>query len=1110
MQDLANYSGYVIAGVAMLLLGAAVLMRGRIGSDETGAPDAPSDGPSAERNPPAHGALSRAVVPESDANAIEPPEPVACAVGPPSSGAQAMPPVASVVLGVQPPVRHTPAARAAAPGLTLAEPEALMICGGLAVVAVSLAASLWDAPDALGLFWLLVVVGAAFAVVARIGLSWRPATWPAALGVREPVLDLERAGAALPVTPDADGSFSGQVGPTSARTTRGLTLNRGLLVAAVLAEAACLTFFAIGRLRSAAWLLHAAAIVVLLVGLWRAARPAARRLLPGWVRRDTLVAGCLMLAALAVRVWNLGRIPEGLWFDESQRGLEALRILTELGYRPIFAAGVLQEPTGLWYLMAPLLAVFGRDALALRLPVAVAGAVGVGAIYLLAWVLYGRRVAVVAAALAVTLTWHLNFSRIALPAVVSLTCDTLAVALLVAGLRRSSLFWLGASGVAAAAGLFFYFTSQLLPLVLAVVVLHHLFIQWRTGRVGRTGRSAFVRRYGVGLAVCAAAFLLTAGPLALYAVTRPGDFAARANAVTVFRDVEQARSLEPIFANARAHLLMFQVRGDNNGRHNWSGHPMLDPLTGGLSMAGLALALAAGAGLPTILLVAWLPIALAGGILSSIWDAPQSHRSIDALVPVVILAALPLGLLWERAERLLRGGGRLLRAGGRLAVESAPDSGARIAGRRVGMTRAGGWRLLPTAVVFGVLVLGGAGNLLRFFGQQQADIRTWDGFMAAQTAAGRVVNVLPLDMPAYLEPQWVDHPSVRFLDAGEHQRRPFDPGGSLPVTETSAAIIIGARSGVAERIVALYPATERAITVAPNGSIAGYAFALSPEAVQSTRGVLAQYRAGGRVAERRESSLSMLFGTGAPLPAPFDATWTTTLTVPATGTYRLRVDGPPALALTVDGLDLVRGGGEAALRLARGNHALRLVGSGLGTDAAAVAVRWAAPGQDLTPIPPQFSNVAPIQAEGLVARAFAGPEPQGEPGAEQIDANVELRTHLLPLPRPYTLEWSGAVRAERAGRYLFGISSLGAGSLWIDGALIVQKPAPDGLAEVEVQLTRGWHDIRVRFVDSTDFSHVSLLWQPPGGAPAVVPPAALRPWPAARVPAARPEDAVAP
>lgn len=1096
MQDLANNIGFVVVGVALLLLSAAVRLRGRMArpNDDRAAsalalpaavpPTVPTDLAPAAHTAPAPSVQTSAPVPP----------------------AADVPSVAAAVSATVP-----AAAKTTGPAWALADPEALLIGSGLALLAVALAAWLWDAPDALLLPWLLLGAGAAFAVVARVGLGW-PREAESLLTPSPPLhtpppissplaplstASVSRASAGSLPAPEAvvRADCSGVAGRA------GLLLTpRVLLVGAVLAELVCLTFFAVGRLRSLAWLLHALAVVLVLAGLSRRSQPAERRLLPGWARVDTLTLGGLVLAALAVRLWNLSTIPEGLWFDEAQRGLEALRILTELGYRPIFAAGTLQEPTGLWYLMAPLLAVFGRDALALRLPVAIAGAVGVGAIYLLAGVLYGRRVALVAAALAVTLTWHLNFSRIALPAVVSLTCDTLAVALLVAGLRSGSRLWLGAAGVMAAAGLFFYFTSQLLPPVLAVIVLH----QWYTGR------SDFLRRCGWGLATCALAFVLTAGPLLLYAVTRPNEFAARANAVTVFRDVEQARSLAPLIANVRAHLLMFQVRGDNNGRHNWSGRPMLDPLTGGLSVAGLGLALAAGAGLSTVLLLAWLPIALVGGILSSIWDAPQSHRSIDALVPVVILAALPLGLLWGRAERILRAGAARMPEPQYGSAARAPAAEPGAAGRLGSVVRADNWlRFLPTALVVGVLVLGGAGNLARFFGQQQADARTWEGFMPAQSAAGRILNGLPAGVPAYLEPQWFNHPSVRFLDAGAHEHRPFEPGASLPVTDVSAAILIGARPGMAEYTTAMYPGSSRAITRAPDGSIVGYAFLLSPEVVASTRGVQAVYRgADGRIVERREESLSQTWANGAPVAVPVDATWTTTLLVPQFGTYRLRLEGPPSLALSLDGLEVVRGGGEAAMRLARGNHALRLTGTDLGTQP--VTLSWSPSGREFQPIPAQFLNVAPVEAVGLHARVYAGNQPQGEPSSEQIDPNIELRTHLLPLPRPYTLEWSGAVRADQTGRYRLGLSSLGASALWIDGVRIFEKPVPEGVAEADVQLTRGWHDVRVRFVDAADFSYITLLWQPPGGARAVLPPSALRPWPAARVPAARPADAILP
>ena len=120
--------------------------------------------------------------------------------------------------------------------------------------------------------------------------------------------------------------------------------------------------------------------------------------------------------------------------------------------------------------MVPLIAFFGRDPFALRLPTVILGTLGVGAIYLLARYLYGWRVAVVAAGCAIGFTWHLNFSRIGLPAIPSLTCDTAAAALLVLGLRSGNRLALGAAGIVGAAGLYFYFSSQFMPLVLAAIV----------------------------------------------------------------------------------------------------------------------------------------------------------------------------------------------------------------------------------------------------------------------------------------------------------------------------------------------------------------------------------------------------------------------------------------------------------------------------------------------------------------------------------------------------------------------------------------------------------------------------------------------------------------
>jgi DNA-binding beta-propeller fold protein YncE len=77
----------------------------------------------------------------------------------------------------------------------------------------------------------------------------------------------------------------------------------------------------------------------------------------------------------------------------------------------------------------------------------------------------------------------------------------------------------------------------------------------------------------------------------------------------------------------------------------------------------------------------------------------------------------------------------------------------------------------------------------------------------------------------------------------------------------------------------------------------------------------------------------------------------------------------------------------------------------------------------------------------------------------------------------------------------------------VDGEQVAVNSTPGGSADGEAVLTAGWHDIRVRFVDSLGFSFVNAFWQPPDGGRAVIPSAVLRPWPAYRVGTARPEDA---
>ena len=929
----------------------------------------------------------------------------------------------------------------------------------LAVVAVRLQAQLWEvpaAPGTFGSFWWLLAVGVAFAILTESVFGARSISPP-------------------PPQPEETSDAPDQ--QSAARGARSSRPRVTLPTAALVAEVVSLALFRFGWQYNLAWAAHLVACAIFLVALWRATGVSARALLPGWTRLDTLALALLLPLALLARLWQVSIVPEGIWFDEADRGLDALRILAEGQLPPVFAPTYIQEPVGIRYLMVPLVGLLGRDPLALRLPTVLLGTAGVGVIYLLARYLYGWRTAVVAAGLAIGFAWHLNFSRIGLPAIPSLTCDTAAAALLVLGLRRGNRFLLGSAGVAAAAGLYFYFSSQVMPLALAAVVGHQLLF----------GRRELLRRTIVGLGCFVVGFLLAAGPIVQVAVSEPARLSARATSVSIFNEVETAGTWQPLIGNVQAHLLMFNVRGDPNGRHNWSSRPMLDPVTGGLAVAGLALALLRPWRTERALPLVWLPVAMIGGVFSLSFEAPQSHRAIGAIVPALLLAALPIGLLWGEADRLL---------GAFAATRPGRPADAVSARRRYALSAA-----------LALLALGatGAMNVDRYFRQHQADARTWSEMSGPQTAAGRLIAGLPRTTTVYLEPSWTVHPSIRFLDPRPHQYLPFDPAANLPVTDAEATIVIADRPPIVEQLETLYPTARHDSFWMPNGvQVGGHGFVLPPEAIGASRGVAARYTSPAGTVERREAALDFDWAADSPLPAPFDATFTATLAVPVYEQYQLVLQGPSTLTLTLDGVDILSGGESGVIPLARGRHLLRLNGTGLGQEP--VRLLWGRQPSPPEVVSGRFLYLAPVETTGLLARLYQGESTAGLPRIRQVDPNINYEVHFLPLPRPYTVEWSGAIRIEQPGLYRFAVGDVGTFALWIDDVLLAESVGR-GMAFGEIDLETGWHDIQIRFLDNSNFAAVTAYWQPPGRPREIIPTGVLRPWPASRVASARPEDA---
>ncbi len=105
------------------------------------------------------------------------------------------------------------------------------------------------------------------------------------------------------------------------------------------------------------------------------------------------------------------------------------------------------------------------------------------------------------------------------------------------------------------------------------------------------------------------------------------------------------------------HLLMFNARGDSNGRHVAPNAPMLDAVTGLGLLAGVAALLHRWRDWRSQFLLGALAIGLAPSILSI--ESPHAMRSIDALPFACVIAALGLAEL----RQLLAGAGAKARGG---------------------------------------------------------------------------------------------------------------------------------------------------------------------------------------------------------------------------------------------------------------------------------------------------------------------------------------------------------------------------------------------------------------------------------------------------------------
>jgi hypothetical protein len=95
----------------------------------------------------------------------------------------------------------------------------------------------------------------------------------------------------------------------------------------------------------------------------------------------------------------------------------------------------------------------------------------------------------------------------------------------------------------------------------------------------------------------------------------------------------------------------------------------------------------------------------------------------------------------------------------------------------------------------------------------------------------------------------------------------------------------------------------------------------------------------------------------------------------------------------------------------------------------------------------------------------------------------------------YMINWEGLIKIDQKGIYHFITQSDDGVRFWIDQQMLIDDWKIHGVEEniASIELTPGWHSIRLDYLQKGGNAVIRLLWEPPGNPRQIIPEAYFRP-----------------
>lgn len=793
------------------------------------------------------------------------------------------------------------------------------------------------------------------------------------------------------------------------------------------------------------WLIHFMSIVFFLAAVIKVKKPSKpdfRSLLPDHLGHILILAGIFLLGGI-LRFTQLDMIPFGTWYDEADFGLNALSILENPDILPVFFESS-RVPAYFIYLCALSIKFLGASTTSLRIVSALFGTATILAAYLFGKYFFNPKSGLVFAAFIAFSRWHINWSRIGLDNITVPFFEILILLLLFLGLRRKNHGFFAFAGITLGLGLSFYASMRIFPVVIGLWLL----LKW-------SQEKTFLQNYWHAGVIFMLAAFITLVPISQYAVFHPDRFWDRVKQTSIFQGKTNQEAVAAIAETTREHLFMFNYQGDHNGRHNYPGEPMLDPISAALMVLGLAISLSRIHKPTYFLVVVWWLVMLTPGIFSLDFESPQSLRAIGSMPAAYLLTLIPINELFLHTKKLSQG-----------------------------------WLRISVHVLIVCGFLGiGIYNSNFYFNRQMQASAVWLEFSSSETIVAKEMNRIG---PAnyYVSTFLYNTPTLRFLAPqidDYHRLETYDMFPLTPKNDEALVFFIDAdREPFFNLAMQYFPNGNFKKIYDPNGILILYQIQISAEEIKNAQGLIASYHPGETISGeailiQKETGFSFQWDQHVPLSRPYWVTWEGVLYLDSFGEYRFFNSHTETTNIRIDG-QLIPW--EETVILAKGNHPIKIEAQAREGN---FFLEWQPPEMERQPLTAAHLFIPPITANGLLGEYTSGTDWSGTVIYAQIDPFINFYYHNQPVGRPYTVKWQGKIKIDPPGLYQFKMESRDGSTLTINNQLVINNNPPGNQVSGEIALESGFYPIEINYTDQSGYSHISLFWTPPDQEESLVP-----------------------